>query len=125
MLENRNELHLDGPLGYSAGFTSFFFFFAFVLDLLRPVIGLENSRHSLNQSDAELKPIKTWAVWLFLPGVLIGCLWYFPKRKSNSVFQNFQYNPWLIHLAAKLLVNDEQATSLIAHNPFSNGTPPL
>ena len=39
-----------------------FFFFAFVLDLLRPVIGLENSRHSLNQSDAELKPIKTWAV---------------------------------------------------------------
>ena len=103
----------------------FFFFFAFVLDLLRPVIGLENSRHSLNQSDAELKPIKTWAVWLHLLGVLIGCLWYFPKRKPNSVFQNFQYNPWLIHLAAKLLVNDEQATSLIAHNPFSNGTPPL
>lgn len=42
-----------------------------------------------------------------------------------AAFQNFQYNPWLIHLAAKLLVNDEQATSLISHNPFSNGTPPL
>lgn len=41
-----------------------------------------------------------------------------------AAFQNFQYNPWLIHLAAKLLVNDEQATSLIAHNPFFNGTPP-
>ncbi|KAL9957161.1 hypothetical protein ACROYT_G038765 [Oculina patagonica] len=41
-----------------------------------------------------------------------------------SAFQNYQYNPWLIHLAAKLLVNDEQATSLIEHNPFVNGTPP-
>jgi len=41
-----------------------------------------------------------------------------------AAFQNYQYNPWLIHLAAKLLVNDEQATSLIAHNPFVNGTPP-
>ena len=40
------------------------------------------------------------------------------------VFQNYQYNPWLIHLAAKLLANDEQATSLIAYNPFINGTPP-
>lgn len=41
-----------------------------------------------------------------------------------AAFQNYQYNPWLIHLAAKLLANDEQATSLIAHNPFMNGTPP-
>jgi len=41
-----------------------------------------------------------------------------------AAFQNYQYNSWLIHLAAKLLVNDEQATSLIAHNPFVNGTPP-
>ena len=28
--------------------------------LLRSVIGLENSRHALNQSDAKLKPISTW-----------------------------------------------------------------
>ncbi|XP_074605963.1 lipase maturation factor 1-like [Acropora palmata] len=41
-----------------------------------------------------------------------------------AAFQNYQYNPWLIHLAAKLLANDEQATSLIAYNPFFNGTPP-
>ncbi|KAJ7340273.1 Lipase maturation factor 1 [Desmophyllum pertusum] len=41
-----------------------------------------------------------------------------------AAFQNYQYNPWLIHLAAQLLVNDEQATSLIAHNPFANGTAP-
>ncbi|CAH3036840.1 unnamed protein product [Porites lobata] len=38
-----------------------------------------------------------------------------------AAFQNYQYNPWLIHFATKLLVNDEQATSLIAHNPFING----
>ena len=30
--------------------------------LLRSVIGLENSRHPLNQSDAKLKPIATWSV---------------------------------------------------------------
>ncbi|XP_048575813.1 lipase maturation factor 1 isoform X2 [Nematostella vectensis] len=42
-----------------------------------------------------------------------------------AAFQNYQYNPWLIHLAAKLLANDEQATSLIAHNPFGNGTTPM
>ncbi|KXJ05572.1 Lipase maturation factor 1, partial [Exaiptasia diaphana] len=41
-----------------------------------------------------------------------------------AAFQNYQYNPWLIHLAAKLLANDEQATSLIAFNPFYNKTAP-
>ena len=30
--------------------------------LLRSVIGLENSRHFLNQSDAKLKPIATWSL---------------------------------------------------------------
>ena len=30
------------------------------LALLRSVIGLENSRHPLSQSDAKLKPIPTW-----------------------------------------------------------------
>ena len=29
--------------------------------LLRSVIGLENSRHPLNQSDAKLNPILTWS----------------------------------------------------------------
>lgn len=38
--------------------------------------------------------------------------------------QNYQHNPWLIHLTAKLLVNDPGAISLIGHNPFQNGIPP-
>ena len=29
--------------------------------LLHSVIGSENSRHSLNQSDAKIKPISTWS----------------------------------------------------------------
>ncbi|KAJ7340276.1 Lipase maturation factor 1 [Desmophyllum pertusum] len=44
--------------------------------------------------------------------------------ETSKQRDNYQYNPWLIHLAAQLLVNDEQATSLIAHNPFANGTAP-
>jgi hypothetical protein len=40
------------------------------------------------------------------------------------LFQNYQHNSWLVHLTAKLLVNDPGATSLIAHNPFENGPPP-
>ena len=32
--------------------------------LLRSVIGLENSRHPLNQSDAKVKPIATWSLAL-------------------------------------------------------------
>ena len=44
--------------------------------LLRSVIGLENSRHLLNQSDAKLKPIaftlnSHWLLVIF-PFVLIG-----------------------------------------------------
>ena len=30
--------------------------------LLHSVIGLENSRHPLSQSDAKLKPIMTWSL---------------------------------------------------------------
>lgn len=41
-----------------------------------------------------------------------------------SAFQDYQNNPWLIHLAAKLLVNDRNASSLISYNPFENGKPP-
>ena len=33
--------------------------------LLRSVIGLENLRHPLNQSDAKLKPIVTWSLAFF------------------------------------------------------------
>ena len=31
------------------------------VDLLHSVIGSENSRHSVNQSDARLKPFMTWS----------------------------------------------------------------
>ncbi|XP_074641578.1 lipase maturation factor 1-like [Tubulanus polymorphus] len=41
-----------------------------------------------------------------------------------AAFQNYQYNPWLVHLAAKLLANDPGATSLISHNPFIDKKPP-
>ena len=49
------------------------------VDLLHSVIGSENSRHSVNQSDARLKPFMTWSpafralktVCLFLLSVLI------------------------------------------------------
>ena len=39
-------------------------------------------------------------------------------------YQHYQQNDWLINLVAKLLVNDELATSLIAHNPFEGREPP-
>eukprot|EP00112_Aurelia_sp_Birch-Aquarium-sp1_P001317 Seg1139.5 transcript_id=Seg1139.5/GoldUCD/mRNA.D3Y31 product="Lipase maturation factor 1" protein_id=Seg1139.5/GoldUCD/D3Y31 len=41
-----------------------------------------------------------------------------------AAFQNHQHNPWIIHLAAKLLVNDKEADELIQYNPFKNGKPP-
>ncbi|XP_078686575.1 lipase maturation factor 1-like isoform X1 [Branchiostoma floridae x Branchiostoma belcheri] len=41
-----------------------------------------------------------------------------------AAFQNYNYNNWLVHLAAKLLVNDPGAESLIAHNPFHGKQPP-
>ncbi|XP_048745410.2 lipase maturation factor 1-like [Ostrea edulis] len=41
-----------------------------------------------------------------------------------AAFQNYQYNPWLVHLAVKLMSNDPGAESLIAHNPFHNRDPP-
>ncbi|KAL5020902.1 hypothetical protein ScPMuIL_000057 [Solemya velum] len=41
-----------------------------------------------------------------------------------AAFQNYQYNPWLVHLGAKLLTNDEGTTSLMAYNPFQNEDPP-
>lgn len=41
-----------------------------------------------------------------------------------AAFQNYQRNPWLIHLGVKLLANDEDATSLIQNNPFEGKSPP-
>ncbi|XP_076461543.1 lipase maturation factor 1-like [Babylonia areolata] len=41
-----------------------------------------------------------------------------------AAFQSYERNPWLVHLAVKLLVNDAEATSLIEHNPFQGKAPP-
>ncbi|XP_025095133.1 lipase maturation factor 1-like isoform X2 [Pomacea canaliculata] len=41
-----------------------------------------------------------------------------------AAFQSFNQNPWLVHLAIKLLANDEDAVSLIAYNPFAGKQPP-
>ena len=50
------------------------------LALLIPVIGPENSRHSLNQSDAKVKPSTPCSLTAssFLLSPPIGILWYFP-----------------------------------------------
>uniref|UniRef100_A0A0B6ZS11 Lipase maturation factor n=1 Tax=Arion vulgaris TaxID=1028688 RepID=A0A0B6ZS11_9EUPU len=41
-----------------------------------------------------------------------------------AAFQNYQNNPWLIHLAGKFLVNDQNTESLISYNPFHGRDPP-
>ena len=58
----------------------------FSFSFLRSMIGPENSLHSLNQSDAKLKPITTWSpafsralgILVVLLWVLTGSLSYFP-----------------------------------------------
>lgn len=41
-----------------------------------------------------------------------------------AAFQGYEQNPWLIHLVAKLLVNDKGATQLILNNPFAETKEP-
>ncbi|XP_002737876.1 lipase maturation factor 1-like [Saccoglossus kowalevskii] len=41
-----------------------------------------------------------------------------------AAFQNYESNPWLLHLAAKFMVNDESTLDLIAYNPFQDTDPP-
>ncbi|XP_061008461.1 lipase maturation factor 1 isoform X2 [Dama dama] len=41
-----------------------------------------------------------------------------------AAFQTYEHNEWIIHLAGKLLANDAQALSLLAHNPFEGRAPP-
>ncbi|KAK8733201.1 hypothetical protein OTU49_006523 [Cherax quadricarinatus] len=41
-----------------------------------------------------------------------------------AAFQRYEQNPWLIHLAGKFLINDQEASTLIAHNPFLGQDPP-
>ncbi len=40
-----------------------------------------------------------------------------------SAFQSYQQNPWLLHLAGKVLAGDPMVQSLVAHNPFSDEPP--
>ncbi|XP_065846406.1 lipase maturation factor 1-like [Oscarella lobularis] len=41
-----------------------------------------------------------------------------------AAFQNYKYNPWIVHLAAKFLAGDHSVDTLIERNPFSEGDPP-
>jgi hypothetical protein len=41
-----------------------------------------------------------------------------------AAFQNYQSNPWLVHLAGKMLDNDPIVDSLLAVNPFSGSKAP-
>ena len=40
-----------------------------------------------------------------------------------AAFQNFQYNPWLLHFAGKVLAGDPMVNSLIEYNPFKDKPP--
>ena len=94
-------------------------------DLLRSVIGLENSRHPLNQSDAKLKPIATWSpafsrAWGRLPVftlsshrlllififVLIGRYDYFgfgfTTLNRKALYHDEPQQPFLRHVAIVL-----------------------
>ena len=42
-----------------------------------------------------------------------------------AAFQNYQSNPWLLHLMGKMLENDPIVDSLIARNPFRGQKPPI
>ena len=42
-----------------------------------------------------------------------------------TAFQNYQSNPWLLHLMGKMLENDPIVDSLIAKNPFRGQKPPV
>ncbi|KAM8960368.1 lipase maturation factor 1 [Pelodytes ibericus] len=41
-----------------------------------------------------------------------------------AAFQTYEQNEWVIHLAGKLLANDNATSSLLAVNPFQNKSPP-
>ncbi|KYO30816.1 lipase maturation factor 1 isoform B [Alligator mississippiensis] len=41
-----------------------------------------------------------------------------------AAFQTYEQNEWIIHLAGKLLANEEEALSLMAFNPFEGKAPP-
>ncbi|KAL7642489.1 UNVERIFIED_CONTAM: hypothetical protein RMT77_007050 [Armadillidium vulgare] len=44
-----------------------------------------------------------------------------------AAFQRYEQNPWLVHLAGRLLRNDDEISGLIEYNPFldENRKPPL
>ena len=99
--------------------------------LLRSVIGLENSRHFLNQSDARLKPIATWSLalprarcrllvfasssdWLFVifPFVLIGRCDYF-----GFGFTTLNRKALYICIV-NILIADSKRSRLLFHRRF-------
>jgi hypothetical protein len=65
-----------------------------------------------------------WLMWFAAFQVLFKKFKILFYKHLIIILQNYRHNPWLIHLSAKFLVNDEEANSLIAHNPFSETDPP-
>jgi hypothetical protein len=43
---------------------------------------------------------------------------------SRTLSSTPEQHPWVYALAAKLLVNDPDVTSIMARNPFQGGPPP-
>ncbi|NWH93289.1 LMF1 factor, partial [Leiothrix lutea] len=41
-----------------------------------------------------------------------------------AAFQTYEQNEWIIHLAGKLLAQEEETLSLLATNPFAGRDPP-
>ncbi|NXU78630.1 LMF1 factor, partial [Oreotrochilus melanogaster] len=41
-----------------------------------------------------------------------------------AAFQTYEQNEWIIHLAGKLLAQEEEILSLMATNPFAGRAPP-
>ena len=41
-----------------------------------------------------------------------------------AAFQDYRSNPWLVHLAGKMLDNDPIIDSLLERNPFNGKEPP-
>ena len=69
------------------------------IGLLHSVIGPENSRHSVNQSDVRLKPFMTWS--LAFPALKAVCLFLLPVLIDSWGHLPFLLIGWLPHSIEK------------------------
>ncbi|RMZ99295.1 Lipase maturation factor 1 [Brachionus plicatilis] len=64
-----------------------------------------------------------WLMWFAAFQVLMKIFIF--HKNSGSFFKTYEYNPWLLSMTAKFLLNDKNFTSqMIAFNPFENKEPP-